>query len=337
MDINEIFKCFENHLNLVRVLDDNEIDGLVSMIPTDFVFKLPKSFYRLPLYRARYKDGRFDTSSIDQFGYIHDASKIKLFRYNKPGEQVLYTSTHPITAIEEVDNSSDSDLFISKWINTQDLNYVVNLNPKMRSSHSGRIIYPFILDKVGQEKASQLERLGTILEWPVKEDDEQKQIVYRLTSSIASKLFETCNAIITTSAKSKSGELNVTFNKNAADSLKLQCLFEYKHSDIKRILAKVSHVGVVNSHNSIEWYNFAVSFSSVKIKRITHIDNGGDVTLKSYDNRRLISRLQGGDSSLECTLVPNIQSGMKDKQVGIIVDNERRMKYYVVFKYDLVP
>ena len=201
-------------------LSRNELEFALNNMPC-----ITKTF-NLNLYRARV--GReFDIIDSSQFTYNHNINNIKKQRYNKDGEAVLYTSTNPSTAFQELKwNCDDGKLYIAV-IHPVDKNIVFNcaLNINGENLASGSNAYKYY-DVAKQKFAGNSEALiffshiGEMLE----EDKD-----YNFSSNYASMLFHKYDTFITVSAVSEGSELNVTFNKTAADNkLRLGWVFECK-------------------------------------------------------------------------------------------------------------
>ncbi|MDO4800853.1 MAG: hypothetical protein Q4A15_01680, partial [Prevotellaceae bacterium] len=78
---------------------------------------IPHALGNLHLFRARYVDlnNPFDTSDPGQYGYIHNGY-IKMFRYNRENEPVLYTATDPAIAFREIESPKQGNrYYLSVW------------------------------------------------------------------------------------------------------------------------------------------------------------------------------------------------------------------------------
>ena len=69
------------------------------------------------IYRVRKDEDGIDESNPKSFSYIQDSTKIRRYRFNREGEQVLYTSTTPNVAVGETLEDFNGNFYIGKWRN----------------------------------------------------------------------------------------------------------------------------------------------------------------------------------------------------------------------------
>ena len=232
-----------------------------------YIQKLPiktydyKSTLSLPLFRARYAE-IFDRNDPTQFGYIHNSDLIRVFRYNTEHQAVLYTSTSPLTAFKEIEAADKPDSFyLSVW-EPKEISQVfhlalnINGNGVVTDSYAGRF-YRILKNNVGPGSVQYqcLSALGHLLEEPGTD--------YRFSSELASLILQSHDALMTTSLKSSGRELNVTFNKRAADELLvLKYLYHCKVPLTDTLAFDVMEIGI-HDNNAIKWYNWEIDFDSI--------------------------------------------------------------------------
>lgn len=231
----------------------------------------------LPLYRARYDSG-FDETDITQFGYIHDASRVKRFRYNIDKEQVLYTATNPYVSYKEIETTNaPANFYLSvfKKQGEEDFNVFPILPPKIApDSNAERFLtaiegyYPHYTSVRNWTKI-----VGDILESP-KEGDLNKD--YMFSSLAAHHILESCDALLTVSQKSNDSELNVTFKKEAADRLELTTVYHCKslpYGDRFTLMFDVDKIGIVVD-GQVEWHQFEIGGIKQTAQQPTTIPDG---------------------------------------------------------------
>lgn len=334
----ETINTFKAYLESKVELSEEQMNTLVSGITEEDLFHHTYS-PDVPLFRARHDNKAFDTSSPDQFGYIHDPASIRIYRYNLPNQAVLYTATQPSVAYKEIGGSHNVDVYLSVWRMTTSLKVALNINHQSKRGSRAGLLYEMVKARVGDKRALLLSELGSILEWPA--DKENQERVYALTSRIASKVLTMFDAIITTSAKSEGKELNITFNQAAADRLKLDSLYLMQSpEDPKKELLGVKKVGRLSDKGTILWYDYKVQIDSVKIERKESIAKDypfaksfGRIQLSDQKLRQL---LKLKDQSLKYALVPNINTTVEHRNIGVVIDTVNAYKYTVTFKYRLV-
>ena len=69
------------------------------------------------IYRVRKDEDGIDESNPKSFSYIQDSTRIRRYRFNREGEQVLYTSTTPNVAVAETLENFNGNFYIGKWRN----------------------------------------------------------------------------------------------------------------------------------------------------------------------------------------------------------------------------
>lgn len=235
-----------------KEVPDDEIRFAVDMINIDRLYNIETS-PNLYLYRARYNEG-FDDRDITQFSYIHDSNHIRRLRYNKDREAVLYTSTCPNTAFEEIRKNTDiSSFYLSVW-QLENGEHVVHsnvFNPDncTRGSNAGKYADVLNLKIIGAEEAKPyLESIGKMMELSGED--------YRFSSELASKILSRCDSIISVSAKSNGKELNITFNQQSADKkVKLRYVLLCDIPSVQNSLFNVSKIGI-NNGEYIDWFKY---------------------------------------------------------------------------------
>lgn len=282
-----------------------------------------KSELNLPLYRARYDDG-FNNTDPNQFGYIHNLDLITMFRYNKAHEAVLYTATDPMTAFKEIKQEGKPDNFyLSVWMPVNEecvLNMALNINGTgLKEDSNAWRFHQILRDNTGAGSLEYryLSELGRLLEKPGSD--------YRCSSILASQIFQTHDALMTTSMKSEGKELNVTFNQYAADHL-LEIKYVYHcrvPQNLDSLALDVTEVGIPHG-GQIEWHPWEVDYGSIQLSP----DCINPVYLP---NLRDAVRTERGIS--QCVMKPNVNKAPTAEQDGVVVYNGEL--YHVRFRIRL--
>ena len=270
-----------------------------------------QSELNLPLYRARYDDG-FNKSDPNQFGYIHNLDLITMFRYNKAHEAVLYTATDPMTAFKEIKQEGRPDSFyLSVWMPVNEdrvLNMALNINGTgLKEGSNAWRFHQILRDNTGagSNEYRYLSELGRLLEKPGSD--------YRFSSILASQIFQTHDALMTTSMKSEGKELNVTFNQNAADRL-LEIKYVYHcrvPQNLDSLALDVTEVGVPHD-GQIEWHPWEVVYDSIQLAP----DCINPVFLPDLRNA-----VRTGRGISQCVMKPNVNKAPTAEQNGVVVYN----------------
>lgn len=282
-----------------------------------------QSELNLPLYRARYDDG-FNKSDPNQFGYIHNLDLITMFRYNKAHEAVLYTATDPMTAFKEIKQEGRPDSFyLSVWMPVNEdrvLNMALNINGTgLKEGSNAWRFHQILRDNTGagSNEYRYLSELGRLLEKPGSD--------YRFSSILASQIFQTHDALMTTSMKSEGKELNVTFNQNAADRL-LEIKYVYHcrvPQNLDSLALDVTEVGVPHD-GQIEWHPWEVVYDSIQLAP----DCINPVFLPDLRNA-----VRTGRGISQCVMKPNVNKAPTAEQDGVVVYNGEM--YHVRFRIRL--
>ena len=282
-----------------------------------------QSELNLPLYRARYDDG-FNNSDPNQFSYIHNKELIAMFRYNKAHEAVLYTATDPITAFKEIKQEGKPDSFyLSVWMPVNEdcvLNMALNINGTgLKEGSNAWRFHQILRDNTGagSPEYRYLSELGRLLEKPGSD--------YRFSSILASQIFQTHDALMTTSMKSDGKELNVTFNQNAADHL-LEIKYVYHcpvPQNLDSLVLDVTEVGVPHD-GQIEWHPWEVNYDSIQLSP----DCINPVSLPD-----LREAVRTGRGISQCVIKPNVNKAPTVEHDGVVVYNG--VMYHVRFKIRL--
>lgn len=221
----------------------------------------------MKFYRARYDSEDWtDKSDLGQYSYIHDKEKVKLFRYNKDKEQVLYTSTKPLVAYNEI-YKDDKKFYISKWsIKGNNKLKLQTTLCKGIAKGSLAFCYMNIMREKYKEnykddlknKFEQAIKIGDVLE--ADSVDGYDELNYKLSSAIASKFFLGCDALCTISKKSEGKELNVTFKKDIVDKrLRIEAVYEIEPNNGPHPLLRIG----IPRNNKIEWHEWEFDIDSV--------------------------------------------------------------------------
>jgi len=326
---NEMEAYYQAMIENLTELDEVFAEGYPIDRIEEYVTKMPLKTYdyqselNLPLYRARYDDG-FNNTDSNQFGYIHNLDLIRVYRYNKAHEAVLYTSTDPITAFKEIRQERKPDsIYISVWMPVNEdcvLNMALNINGTgLKEGSNAWRFHQILRDNTGAGSLEYryLSELGRLLEKPGSD--------YRCSSIIASQLFQTHDALMTTSMKSEGKELNVTFNQNAADRL-LDIKYVY-HCPVPQNLVisalEVTEIGVTND-GKIVWHPWEVDFGSIQLSP----DCINPVYLPD-----LREAVRTGSGISQCVLKPNVNKAPTAEHDGVVVYNGEM--YHVRFRIRL--
>ena len=277
----------------------------------------------LPLYRARYDDG-FNNTDPNQFGYIHNLDLIRVYRYNKAHEAVLYTATDPMTAFKEIKQDGKPDSFyLSVWMpvnETNVLDMALNINGTgLKESSNAWRFHQILRDNTGAGSLEYryLSELGRLLEKPGSD--------YRCSSIIASLIFQTHDALMTTSMKSDGKELNVTFNQNAADNLlEIKYVFHCRvPQNLDNLALDVTEIGLP-CDRQIEWHPWEVDYGSIQLSP----DCVNPVCLPD-----LREAVRTGRGISQCVMKPNVNKAPTAEQDGVVVYNG--VMYHVRFRIRL--
>ena len=265
----------------------------------------------LLLYRARFDNG-FDNTDPHQFSYNRNLDNIHRLRYNKCHEAVLYTATEPSIAYKEIESSRNGEthFYLSTWSHVagaRDIHAALNVNGVGLTHHTTtERFYNILRDNVGPGTSIlyYLSSLGRILEKPGTD--------YRFSSILASRIFQTHDALITTSMKSNGSELNITFNQAATDQL-LELKWVYKcEVPVNQTLAfRVANVGIPNG-GIIEWHNWEVDVDSVAVNGQTNMP---------VDIHALRQAIRTGVGITQSAIYPNVNKAPTDIHDGVVVYN----------------
>lgn len=283
----------------------------------------------LPFYRARYdSDNWDDKEDITQYGYIQNQQNIRQFRYNREHEQVLYTSTNPLTAFQEIeDENNQHDIYISKWGKRNEavrFRVLLNINRDGIKEKSTAGKYKKIMEANKNNDIVQAEKAGKILE--ADQIDGYENLNYRFSSVIASTIFNAYDAILTVSKKSAGKELNVTFKREAVDqNLELKAVYKINYQDCNNLLYKIAIIGVPEN-GRISWYRWGIDVNSVELK------NQQDITNEQI---RHIVRMHN-TQHFRFLLYPNINADINAKHTGIIEDLINSIRYEVTYHIRLL-
>jgi len=295
--------------------DIAEISKLVDKLPLDiFHYKATPC---ISLYRARYYEN-FDITNPEEFSYIHSAKKIPLARYNKKGVPALYTSTHYNYAYHEIEKSSQTgtDVFVSKWkpIQNKELSIACNLSRNGSEKSIVRKYYNILISKFQGDVLTYFNRLGNLLEWPADVNTPENQ--YNITSEMASRILSSHDVLMTVSTKAD--ELNLTFNKDAADSkLKLESVFWAEApSKHKNTISCVKKIGVPDAANSniIVWHDFEIDEDTLRCP---------DQPLYLARRLKTLYKNEGSERFFICPIVKDID----DFHTGLYKDDDQSIRF----------
>lgn len=285
----------------------------------------------LPLYRARYdSDNWIDKENCSQYSYIQNTESIRMFRYNRDGEQVLYTSTTPFIAFKEIENGSDKNVYISKWgkvHNEDNFSVCTAICSEGIAADSTAGKYLNIMrNNLRPDTFRQAEEMGNVLE--ADSIDGYEGLNYRFSSAIASRLFQGCEALLTVSKKSDGKELNITFKREAVDT-KLNIRAAYEIDAPSRHNSSILHINRIGipRDNRIDWHKWRIDLDSLRLPSNQQCQNLTTIRqiIENHDERRF-----------QLVLVPNFNKSFDDFHSGIIIDTENKKKICVEYKIDLV-
>ena len=334
MTLNEYINLLNANEELRTHLLDNQVtDADIQQYVAEYV-NLMAGFdlsLNLSLYRARYdSDNWTDKEDCSQYSYIQDAEGIRMFRYNRDGEQVLYTSTTPFIAFKEIENGSDRNVYISKWgkVHNED-NFsactAICIEGVAAGSTAGKYLN-IMRDRLRLNVFGQVEKVGNVLE--ADNVDGHEGLNYRFSSAIASRLFQGCEALLTVSKKSEGRELNITFKREAVDAkLVIKAVYEidapFHHNGS---ILYVNRIGIPQD-NRIVWHEWRINRDSFRLPPHCQNQNLEEIRqiIEGYDERRF-----------QFVLFPNINKSIDDFHLGIIVDNETGNRFYVEYEIDLL-
>ena len=222
----------------------------------------------LPLYRARYdSDNWIDKENCSQYSYIQNTESIRMFRYNRDGEQVLYTSTTPFIAFKEIENGSDKNVYISKWgkvHNEDNFSVCTAICSEGIAADSTAGKYLNIMrNNLRPDTFGQAEGIGNVLE--ADSVDGYEGLNYRFSSAIASRLFQGCEALLTVSKKLDGQELNITFKRETVDT-KLVIKAVYEIDAPSRHNSSILHINRIGipRDNRIDWHKWRIDLDSLR-------------------------------------------------------------------------
>lgn len=285
----------------------------------------------LPLYRARYdSDNWIDKENCSQYSYIQNTESIRMFRYNRDGEQVLYTSTTPFIAFKEIENGSDKNVYISKWgkvHNEDNFSVCTAICSEGIAADSTAGKYLNIMrNNLRPDTFGQAEGIGNVLE--ADSVDGYEGLNYRFSSAIASRLFQGCEALLTVSKKLDGQELNITFKRETVDT-KLVIKAVYEIDAPSRHNSSILHINRIGipRDNRIDWHKWRIDLDSLRLPSNQQCQNLTTIRqiIENHDERRF-----------QLVLVPNFNKSFDDFHSGIIIDTENKKKICVEYKIDLV-
>lgn len=326
---NEMEEFYEAMIENLTELDEVFAEGYPIDRIEAYIGKMTLKTYNyqselnLPLYRARYDDG-FNSSDPNQFGYIHNPELITMFRYNKAHEAVLYTATDSMTAFKEIKQEGKPDSFyLSVWMSVNEesvLNMALNINGTgLKENSNAWRFHQILRDNTGAGSLEYryLSELGRLLEKPGSD--------YRCSSILASQIFQTHDALMTTSMKSEGKELNVTFNQNAADRL-LEIKYVYHcrvPQNLDSLALDVTEVGIPHG-GQIEWHPWEVDYDNIQLSP----DCINPMCLPD-----LRDAVRTGRRISQCVMKPNVNKAPTAEQDGVVVYNGEM--YRVKFRIKL--
>ena len=219
------------------------------------------------IYRVRKDEDGIDESNPKSFSYIQDSTRILRYRFNREGEQVLYTSTTPNVAVGETLENFNGNFYIGKWRNNNpesNFNSFVALDENCSKDlkSNSRKIREEIKTHFSKAELERIDCLRNILEKDYSKVPKADK--YKESSILASKILEVADCILSYSAKNDK-ELNVTFNKKSTDELLvLECVYYCGPLKDKMSLAyDVKKIGLVEN-GKIVWYKWEVNMESLK-------------------------------------------------------------------------
>ena len=286
----------------------------------------------LPLYRARYdSDNWIDKENCSQYSYIQNTESIRMFRYNRDGEQVLYTSTTPFIAFKEIENGSDKNVYISKWgkvHNEDNFSVCTAICSEGIAADSTAGKYLNIMrNNLRPDTFRQAEEMGNVLEADSIDGYKGYEgLNYRFSSAIASRLFQGCEALLTVSKKSDGQELNITFKRETVDT-KLVIKAVYEIDAPSRHNSSILHINRIGipRDNRIEWHEWRINMDSFRLPSYRQ---------SLAEIRQIIERRD--ERRYQFVFFPNINKSIDAFHQGIIVDKETRNRFYVEYEIDLL-
>ena len=217
------------------------------------------------LYRVR-EAFNGDDCDMSQFSYIHDKSVIKRRRFNKSGEQVLYTSSYPHVAVLETEISTSNYFYISRWKkkNVKDTFlsfFSVDDNCSKDTMALSRQVRMELERIFSVEEQCQIDEIRDILEKDYFGLPESMR--YEESSNLASEILKKAECIISYSKKDDR-HLNITFSKKAVDEkLSLDCVFYcVRPKNYRSLCYDVEKIGFVDN-GKIVWYHWEIDESSI--------------------------------------------------------------------------
>ena len=241
------------------------------------------------LYRVR-KISDFDKTDISQYGYIQDITKIKRYRLNKEGEQVLYTSSYPTIAERETIKEI-SDFFLIKYrkktCDDQFITFIAIDNNCSKDSKSDTYILREKLRKdFSSEELKKVDTLRQILEKDYLDDDKEK---YKESSECASRILKVADCIITYSKVGGNGNrhLNLTFNKRATDNLlEIETIYLCKAKEDKTsLLYNIIEIGIPKNSQEVEWFDFEINTEIANVVQYNGLVLSAQDILKLYNKK----------------------------------------------------
>lgn len=314
-------------------------DGTIDDIINSYIEPLTKTMNIVPLpfknahfYRARYdSDNWTDKNDLSQYGYIHNAEVISLFRYNKDHEQVLYTSTSPYTAFDEIfdHNKNGKNVYISKW-RKKNCDKVLCVYPTIYPEVPKRSIaeryYEALLCNPVNFDTKLSRKVGLILE--AECIDNYDGLNYKFSSAIASKFLLGSDALLTVSKKSSNTELNVTFKKDVTDNdLEIQAVYEVENPTCRNELNRVCKIGIPQDGH-LKWYRYEVETDTIKIIKYGQLKISAPDIITDYSKRKSLRKYK-------YTLYPNINLAITDCHIGLVYNECGDYLCTVLFKIRL--
>lgn len=219
------------------------------------------------VYRVRKDEDGIDESNPKSFSYKQDPNTICRYRFNREGEQVLYTSTTPNVAVAETLENFKGNFYIGKWRKNNPeskFNSFVALDENCSKDlkSNSRKVREEIKTHFSKAELERIDYLRNILEKDYS--NVPKADKYKESSILASKILEVADCILSYSAKDDR-ELNVTFNKKATDELlMLECVYYCQPKMDKKSYYDVERIGVVED-GKIVWYRWIPDWRDIRI------------------------------------------------------------------------
>ncbi len=238
---------------LFDTIFDAEISKFIDNVQPEHIQSIDIPLYNLPLFRARYNEGDGWQDDSKQFTYNHDQQKCKLYRLNKAGEQVLYTSTNPYVACNEIARTeSNNSIFLTMFM-AQNKTETIKLAlcmPGVGKVSGNAKKYANYLSQKDDAAINYHERLGNIIEADIP-PNISPDVIYQKTAALASKILNTHDAIMTVSKKSNMSELNITLKKDIVDKLlKIKRIFEINITDESVHILRIGK----DKNGKIKWH-----------------------------------------------------------------------------------